>query len=342
MKSFMRKLKQRYFNDRKRLIWDADGTLWNFWFYFCPFADKVIPYLAEQFGVTYEEIERELGRVFKHFGTHEPILPLLFTRFRRAWAGTDEAFYEICDRYEQMLEQSRRKNLVVYPEVTSTLETIYRRHKNNWMLSDGSMHNILKKLDHLKLISLFKGIVAVRAEVPPEDTFFKPNDFARFHQVVDESEVLIESWRRRGLILHMVDKTQQKPNLAGMDWILNMGDDGRRLVKPMCKAHVLMIGDNPGKDLGVAQAAGIDALWAGYGLYVPPAYIRMIDIRLTPDGRLREDGHGISYVPTQMPPRLDRLACVSEVLRWVGFAIIQREPRVLPADAFAESVAADE
>ncbi|HMY54034.1 MAG TPA: HAD family hydrolase [Candidatus Obscuribacter sp.] len=291
----------------KLLGTDMDSTIGLFWSYFVPAMDKISPILAAKLGVPQEEFERELGRVMHKRGTHEWPWVLEETKYRREWKGTPQSFRtEISEPFWNTLDEMRAKYLRPFDDVLETIDALNAKGVKIAIVSDAPFYMALTRACDHGIDGKIEALYALDAPLPDVSEFIDPFDM----QLGLERIAALEARSHKFKIVRKLPKNFEKPNPGGL--AMAMKDFG---VKP---SETLFIGDSAKKDGGAAEACGVRFIWARYGIYLPPAYVDLVDRRFTPTGEAPTNGHGITYRPSILPPMVEKAASFEAVLNHLG------------------------
>lgn len=288
---------------------DQDGTLGQFWDYFVPAMQYIVPILAAKFKVEKIEVSRELGRIMALKGTHEYPWVLELSKFRKApyFTGTAAEFREtvVVPYWTAMLEY-RLRFLQLFAEVHETLTETYKMGLPAFIVSDAPVHMAVTRAVHLQLTHLVSAVYALETPEPELSELVDPYDIEHGREMVRKCLGTATGQMR----VIALPNSWSKPDPRGL---LRAASDFKVL-----PSQVVFIGDNLKKDGGVAEAVGAQYIWARYGTNLPAAYRELIDHKFSPDGQAPTTGHGVSFRPRKNPPMLAQAAGFGELLRHLG------------------------
>lgn len=224
------------------LITDLDNTLYDWVSSFVPAFYGMVEAAAELLAVDQEQLLDELREVHRRYRNVEQPFALLETEtVLRRYPDADRL--ERKNRLEgafRVFGDIRRERLRPYPGVRETLAAVRSRGCAVVGYTEAVVENSLYRLKLLDLTGLLERLYAPegRAEGHPDPA-------------------------RRGI-------------LEGFDEYVRLLPHGHRKPDPavlndICVSHrarpekALYVGDNPQKDIAMAQAAGVHAAWARYG-----------------------------------------------------------------------------
>ncbi len=298
----------KYPATKKLVVTDGDGTLYPFWNYFVPAMRSIIPVLARKFANRpdaaslkaddvewQDEISWELARIMRLAGTHEYPWICEMSKFwqdprwRKLWSDYAEFRAEVVEPFWRAMDAERERNLELYDDVRQGLELAQSScEKGIVMLSDGPYYMVRAKIAQLGISHLFAAVYALHTPEPSPQYGLTAEelDFGR-QRVSAFSKIPLQC------PMHSNPPKWEKPSSHGLRHILN---------KYGVQAYeAIMVGDSRTKDGGVAQANGVDFLWARYGVELPREYRKMIEMHFVhPDHRATKAEGG------DLPPMLGK------------------------------------
>lgn len=305
---------------KKLVITDADGTYCQFWDYFCPAMRKFVRMMAPEFGVSEDELSRELGRVMKQSGTHEHPWILEQTSFRKKFRGTAKEFRDrFVIPFWAGLDKYRLKYLTTRWDALDTLIELKRRGIQVCVLSDAPFHMALSRAKQVGVDGLIDGLFALETPEPKAADFVDPEDMVygleRVHQ--------FESTPHKFSIIRKMPVSWEKPDSRGLEEVMKTFG-----VKP---SECIFIGDSLVKDGGAAQKQGVSYIWARYGVELSAQDRELVDVHFNPDAVATDSVSQVLRRPTRVfPPLLAQAASYAEVLKHVSATPDKASLKLMP------------
>jgi phosphoglycolate phosphatase len=224
------------------LITDLDNTLYDWVTYYARAFRAKVDVLVEDLGVEREELLDEFKAIHQYHGDSEyPFAVLELPAVRRKFAklrGDD--LRAALNRAFQAFEAARAEHLRLYDCVASTLSSLRRAGVIIVGHTEAVAGNAYFRLRHLDIAACFRRLYALEERVVSHTRpFAEPED---------------EGWES---LVRIVPRAERKPN--------------PRLVLDICgregisKEDTWYVGDSLTRDVGMAKAAGVHAVWARYG-----------------------------------------------------------------------------
>jgi phosphoglycolate phosphatase len=238
----------------RAVVTDLDNTLYPWVDYVVPSLEAMVASLVATTGLPRIRIVQSLKAVYaKHQSNEYPFAIQdsdLFRPYRRDFASFDALVIKPAQR---AFKEARRRYLRPYPGVRETLERLRARSVTLVALTDAPRNAVELRLKLLELDGLFDAVYALRGYDLPEnvDPEIRRRDAAGLYRA---SRTRVVELPRRA----------EKPSPAGLRRVLADFDLGG--------AEVLVVGDNPRKDMPIAAACGAVGVWAEYGTYVSEEY----------------------------------------------------------------------
>jgi len=255
----------------KLVVCDLDNTLYDWVGSFVPAFDAMVAELVRTTGRSERELLDAFRRVHRRHGTSEYALAI--AELDVLDEGLSPA--DRLERYEPALaafRSARRAMLHAYSEVRPTLEQLREDGRCIVAHSDAMHSYALARLNRLQLADLFDGLWALSDhELPSALTL---DDLARRtgHEV--RSSKL--RWGRE------LGSEELKPAVHVLQEILD--------TVGVTAAETVYVGDSLGKDIWLAQQAGVADVFAAYGRAPDESqYRRLVGIsHWTPEQVVRE------------------------------------------------------
>ncbi len=216
------------------LVLDLDNTLYCWMDSYAPGFDAQITYIAKRTGMTKKCIRESFKSVFQKHGSVEIVNA---ANELDIWAETNLTDTEIMDINEKstaLFLKVFADNLTLFPTVLETLEWAKERNILLFAFSDGRAFWINFRLKHLDIIDSFERIYVMEDE---------PADKGR--SVLCKQMITLSA-------------DQIKPNTFILDEIMKDYH--------ISKEDVYVVGDSKNKDIRTANIAGVNGIWAQYGM----------------------------------------------------------------------------
>lgn len=228
------------------LITDADNTLYDFASYYEAGIRSAVSVIERQLNLSTAEVVSSLRDVFSMHGNIEypfameelPGAKHLTESERRDFVwGAIEAFWT-----------SAVDSLTLYPGVADTLRELMRQNVPVVAYTDAPIHELTRRLRHLKVDKYITGIVA--------QEWFSRRPVKTFAIYLHELPGWVRPPRRMKIMWRLRD-AERKPNLTVY----------QRIVRAFGieSSMTTVVGDSVPRDLVPALEAGMTALWARYG-----------------------------------------------------------------------------
>jgi FMN phosphatase YigB (HAD superfamily) len=236
------------------VVTDLDNTLYPWVDYIVPSLEAMVDSLVATTGLPRVRIVQSLKAVYaKHESNEYPFAIQesdLFRPYERDFASFDALVIAPARR---AFKEARKRFLRAYPGVRETLGRLRERGVKLVALSDAPRNAAELRLKMLELDGLFHAVYALKGYDLPEnvDPEIRRRDAAGHYRSA-KTKVL------------ELPRSAEKPNPAGLRRVLaDLGLPG---------SEVMYVGDNPKKDMPIAQACGALGVWAEYGTYVSQEY----------------------------------------------------------------------
>lgn len=224
----------------KLLVTDLDNTLYDWVTFFAHSFSAMLDELTRLLGVNRELLLDEFKAIHQRYGTSEP--PFALTELPSVAAAMPGASpREMLANLEPALEafsKQRREHLRPYEGVTETLAELQRRGITVIGHTEAIAVNAHYRLGKLGLLPFFTRLYASAGPYPshpnPDRTWQPPDKLIRF-----------------------IPQEERKPN--------------PQVLLDVCREEGIpqretwYVGDSLTKDVGMALAAGVTAIWARYG-----------------------------------------------------------------------------
>lgn len=243
------------------LVLDLDNTLYCWMDSFAPGLDAQITYIAKRTGMTKKCIRESFKSVFQKHGSVEIVDA---ANELDIWAETNLAYTEIRDIKEKstaLFLKVFAENLTLFPTVLETLEWAKENNILLFAFSDGRAFWINFRLEHLNIVDSFERIYVMEDE---------PADKGK--SVLCKQMITLPASRI-------------KPSTFIFDEIMKDYH--------INKENIYVVGDSKNKDIRTAKLAGVNGIWAQYGMSYSQKSRRLLS-SITPWTRSqRVGGHRI-------------------------------------------------
>lgn len=275
------------------LVTDLDNTLYDWVAFVVPALEAMVDSLTGSTGMSREAIVAALKLAYAEEETAEYAFVLQRSGlYETSGLGFDEFLKRVIEPARKAFAAERARHLRAYDGVDETLAALKGRGLKIIGLTDAPAFPAQARLKKLGLDRHFDALYALENYLPPTDAaggfLLDPEILGR--QRRGEYDAAF------GKPVELA-KSHEKPSPLGLRKILF--DFG---LQP---SEVILVGDNPAKDLAAAAAAGVRALHAAYGARHDPALLARLHA-LTP-GRLNAR-HRAAAAPAVSAPALHGFA----------------------------------
>jgi phosphoglycolate phosphatase len=227
----------------KLLITDLDNTLYDWVTYFATSFRAMVGLLAEDLGVPVDHLLDEFKAVHqKHHDSEHPFALFEIETVRSRYGSLSTT--QLVERFDRALHEfnrSRRQHLRLYPDVRETLERLRERGVQVVGYTEANAVNAYFRLQILEIDQFFSRLYATEGWLGP-------------HPLPGRQRALPPP---DGLIRGLPAK-ERKPNpTVLMDICSGEG---------FAREEAVYVGDSLTRDVSMATAAGVMAVWAAYGL----------------------------------------------------------------------------
>lgn len=222
------------------LITDLDNTLYDWVTFFAQSFQALVDVLVEDLGVERERLLDEFKAIHQAHGDSEyPFAALELPSVQAKFGKLDrEGLRVAVDRAFHAFNRARKQHLRLYDCVGSTLSALRKADVVIVGHTEAMAVNASFRLKHLGIAQHFRRLYALEGRLSSD--FVKPPD-----DLLDEN------------FIRLVPRSERKPN--------------PRLVHDICerenvtRERTWYVGDSLTRDMGMAKAAGVHAVWAKYG-----------------------------------------------------------------------------
>jgi phosphoglycolate phosphatase len=238
----------------RAVVTDLDNTLYPWVDYIVPSLEAMVASLEQTTRRPRIEIVQSLKAVYTRHESNEYPFAIQESSLFRPYEADFDSFDALVVRpARRAFAEARRRYLHPYPHVRETLEAIRARGLKVVALSDAPRNAIELRIQMLELDGLFDAVYALRGYDLPEnvDPEIRRKDAAG-------------AYRSKKTVVVELPRSAEKPSPTGL----------RRVLRDLGLAgpEVVYVGDNPKKDMPVAEACGALGVWAEYGTYVSREY----------------------------------------------------------------------
>jgi FMN phosphatase YigB (HAD superfamily) len=252
----------------KLVITDLDNTLYDWVTYFAQAFSAMVRRLSTMLQVPEDQLLDEFKLVHqRHRNSEQPFALFEIATVRNRFAHlSHRQLKEELDEAIHEFNRRRQETLRLYPDVLTTLTQMKQQGITLVAHTEAIAANAYFRLKFLGIASLFKHLYAMEGHLQPHP--------------VPERELALEPPTN---FLRVVPVSERKPN--------------PRLLLDICaREHVapsdaVYVGDSLTRDISMAKAAGVKAVWAKYGSQYDRSLWQLL-VRVThwsPDDIRREE-----------------------------------------------------
>ncbi len=222
----------------KIVVTDLDNTVWPWLDWAVQALDAMVDYLTRQTHVSQAEIIATFAEIAQQKGTVEYAG---FVQDSRLFAGYDVD--ALARGAKQVFSRKRNAGLYLYEGVAETMDALVERDVPIVGLTDAPMAHATMRLRHLELEDKFSLLIAVQ---DPEGTYLPEVN----------REIVNGNYKPR---IPFIQATETKPNTP---LVAYLKAHFQRSISP---SDIVIVGDNPRSDMGLAERIGAQGLLAEYG-----------------------------------------------------------------------------
>jgi phosphoglycolate phosphatase len=289
----------------RAVVTDLDNTLYPWVDYIVPSLEAMVASLAATTGLPRIRIVQSLKAVYAQHESNEYPFAIqesdLFQPYERDFASFDALVIKPAQR---AFKEARRRFLRPYPGVRAALERIRERGVNLIALTDAPRNAVELRLKMLELDGLFDAVYTLKGYDLPEnvDPEIRRRDAAGHYRSAKTQVVELP-------------RSAEKPSPDGLRRVL--ADFG------LAGSEVVYVGDNPKKDMPLAQACGALGVWAEYGTYVSGEYRERLAV-ISAQAVTRR--HVAEESPARWPLAISSFTQVLEILDGARWARPEKVP----------------
>ncbi len=238
----------------RAVVTDLDNTLYPWVDYIVPSLEAMVSSLVETTGRPRIDIVQSLKAVYTRRESNEYPFAIQESSLFHPYRTDFDSFDALVVRPAQRaFADARRRYLQPYPGVREALDELRSAGVAVVALTDAPRNAAEHRVRLLELDGLLDAVYAIRGYDLPENVnpVIRRRDEAGHYRL--KSTRVVE-----------LPREAEKPDPRGLRRIL------RDLDLP--SAAVLYVGDSVKKDMALAQALGVTAVWAEYGTYVSTEY----------------------------------------------------------------------
>lgn len=231
------------FGEITNIVWDGDNTLWPWVSYAAPAYEAMCQILAQESGKTEDEVADAMRTIYAEAGTMEYANLIQDLDTKGFFDGMPKYNqHDMVDKVQKAFATIRSKKLKLYDGIKDVVETTHQHNIQNIMLTDAPEYQAQMRLKRSKLFQYIKDIFAMQS---PELKDMHP----KFKERQERGDYNIEFGSRA--------VSTEKPH-TNLEEILNM-------TREQIRRHVVVIGDNPNKDMALVDTYECRGILAGYG-----------------------------------------------------------------------------
>lgn len=248
----------------KILILDIDNTVFDWVTYYVNCMDALFKKVEEVTGVPVDTLAHESKKVFEAQGSIE--YPFLIQELPSVIAyykgNSDKMVAEAVDLGRIAFKDAAENHLKPYESVLETFSTI----KEKWpefpiiALTDAPRYVAMWKLNKLGILHYFDALYGLSDPKIPTDP---ENQKAKVAPEILMKHLQQNCFDFKGIV-RTLPEDYEKPGTRGLKTVLMDHEmEGHY-------DHVLWVGDNLRKDVGLGRRLGIKSAWARYGTKIDP------------------------------------------------------------------------
>lgn len=246
------------------VVFDGDNTIWDWVTYAAHAYDAMLQCIGKETKKPENKVVAAMKAFYTEVGTleHEGLIQGLEAQgFFKNVSQFDRD--KLIHKVQTVFSEMRRKHLRLYDGMQNVLETLVKQGKKVRIITDAPEFQAKMRVRHFKLDPFIKDIYAMAgAAIDLPEKFQKRREDG--HYKVDFPTFISEL---------------EKP-YSDLESILKMTPE-------QISRHVLIVGDNPKKDIELAKRFDCRAIYAAYGI-PPKAYLERL-LRLAPEKVTRKN-----------------------------------------------------
>lgn len=255
-------MKPERIDDIKLFVTDIDNTIFDWVTYYVHAYMALLESVAEIIGCNTLDLAEESKKIFSTHGSIEyPFVVQELPSVNKKFGKDIKAMLETAVNPSREIFLDRAKEfLTPYKGVVETLANFKKNHPGVPIvaLTDAPRYVAMWKLNKLGVLDFFDAVYGLADPKLPTDQEFG-------HIKVDQ-KILLKHLNRndfgfKGKIRILPDE-YEKPGTRGLKMVLM---DYALDEDPVAKKHVVWIGDNLKKDIGLGNKLGVCSFWAQYG-----------------------------------------------------------------------------
>lgn len=249
----------------KLLVLDVDNTVFCWPKFFIPAFKAQLKFIEQKTGIPYNQLCKEVSEIFiQHHTIEYPfVTQQLPSVIKYCENNTDRILYEITEPARLHFSNVAFPNLKPYKNVVDTLIYMKKNHPTMKIvaLTDAPTYVTIWKLNKMGLLHYFDGIYGLEdPKLPIEDI-----------EIRVVPEILLKHLSKHKFNfngkIRALPNDYEKPGVKGMKTILIDYD----MDLPKDRKHVIYVGDNLKKDIGLADKLNITSVWAKFGTEIDPS-----------------------------------------------------------------------
>ncbi len=296
----------------KAVVTDLDNTLYPWVDYIVPSLEAMVASLEQTTGRPRIEIVQSLKAVYTRHESNEYPFAIQESSLFHPYESDFDSFEALVVRPAQhAFSEARRRYLQPYPGVRDTLAAVRARGIPIVALTDAPRNAVENRVRLLDLDGVIDALYTLEAYRLPKNVNpeIRRRDAAGHYRL--KSTRVVE-----------LPREAEKPNPLGLRRILD--DLG------LAGEEVLYVGDNVKKDMRVAEACGVLAVWAEYGTYMSKEYrdrLAVISARKVTARHVADEAQG------RWPLSISSFVQILEILdgaRWTAAGAPGTAPELAP------------
>ncbi len=243
-------------------VTDIDNTIFDWVTYYTRAFMALLETVGEIISVDPLQLAEESKSIFNMHGSIEyPFVVQELPSVNQYFGKDIRAMLEkAVNPSREIFLEVAKDLLVTYPGVVETLTKFRQNHPNIPIvaLTDAPRYVAMWKLNKLGVLNLFDSVYGLADPKLPTDR--------ELGEIKVDQEILLKHLNRNdfgfpGKIRILPDE-YEKPGTRGLKTVLmdyDLDED------PIAKKHVIWVGDNLKKDIGLGNRLGVRSFWARYG-----------------------------------------------------------------------------
>ncbi len=295
------------------IVNDIDHTVFDWVAYYTKAFSSLLKFVSETIQIPVSQLAHEASHIFEqHESIEYPFVVQELPAVNKFYAtDIDRMLSECVTPSREKFLEAAKPHLIPYSGVMDTLDQLKKMLPSTQIvaLTDAPRYVAMWKLNKLGILNKFDSVYGLPdPKIPTDD---------QLGRVKVPPEILLKHLQQknfdfRGRIRILPDD-YEKPGTKGLKTVLmdHDLDDKKEELK-----HVLWIGDNLKKDVGLGKKLGVTTIWAKYGTHIHPDAMKTLNT-FSPEANIQKN---LNINPTsQEAPQPDfTIHEFSEILHWMA------------------------